>query len=232
MAQRSYEQFCGIAKALDVLGERWTLLVLRELLTGPKRFKDLLDALPGISTGLLTARLRALEAEEVVARRKLPPPAASSVYELTPAGDELRPVLLGLARWGIARLGSRDPAQAFRARWAMNAIDALDDPDLVGTEPAEWEFVIGDETFWVEVQDGALLPHDGPAHRPDMRLVTDRDTFCDVALAADRDTMHQAIRDGAIKIDGPPEAVLRFGRVVGAVGPKAAAGVPSAGHGA
>ena len=96
---RSYGQFCGVAHALDLVGERWALLVVRELVLGPKRFTDLAAGLPGIGTNILTARLRELEQTGVVERRVLPPPAGSTVYELTPYGRELEPVLLALGRW-------------------------------------------------------------------------------------------------------------------------------------
>src|SRR3712207_3261653 len=101
MSGRSYDQFCGLAKALDVLGERWTLLVVRELLLGPKRYSDLLEGLPGIGTNLLAARLKALEASGLVGRRRLPPPAASNVYELTERGRALEPAIFELIRWGL-----------------------------------------------------------------------------------------------------------------------------------
>src|SRR3712207_6674695 len=100
MSGRSYDQFCALAKALDVLGERWTLLVVRELLLGPKRYSDLLEGLPGIGTNLLATRLKTLEANGLVARRRLPAPAASTVYELTDRGRGLEPALYELMRWG------------------------------------------------------------------------------------------------------------------------------------
>ena len=104
MAGRSYRQFCAIASALDTIGERWTLLIIRELLTGPKRYSDLLDGLPGIPTDMLAARLRRLEDEGLVEREVLPPPAASKVYVLTGSGLSLEPVIAALARWGTTRL--------------------------------------------------------------------------------------------------------------------------------
>src|SRR2546421_12497777 len=97
---RSYQQFCGIARALDLAGERWALLVVRELVLGPKRFTDLRAGLPGIGSNVLAARLKELEQNGVVARRRLPPPAASAVYELTEYGRELEEVVLAFGRWG------------------------------------------------------------------------------------------------------------------------------------
>src|SRR3954453_11339680 len=114
MDGRRYGQYCSLAYALDVVGERWTLLIVRDLLLGPKRFTDLLDGLPGIGRNLLAARLRHLEAEGVVRRSVLPPPAASRVYELTEDGIELGLALAPLSRWGAKRMGMRRDDELFR----------------------------------------------------------------------------------------------------------------------
>src|SRR6188508_1089348 len=98
--RRLYGQRCGVARALDIVGERWTLLLVRELMIGPRRFKDILGGLPGIGTNLLTDRLKDLEQAGVVARRVLPPPAGSTVYELTELGRGLEPVVFALGWWG------------------------------------------------------------------------------------------------------------------------------------
>ena len=97
---KSYNQFCALAYALDVVGERWTLLIIRELLAGPRRFTDLIDGLPGVSTNLLTERLKSLEQRGLVRRRTLPPPAGSTVYELTCIGRGIEQAVLELGRWG------------------------------------------------------------------------------------------------------------------------------------
>src|SRR4051812_25586956 len=106
MSARTYNQHCGLARALDLVGERWTLLVLRELVGGPKRYKHLLGGLPGIGTGMLATRLKALEEEGIVRRTTLPPPAEAQVYKLTELGRELEPVMVGLTRFGVHWLGS------------------------------------------------------------------------------------------------------------------------------
>src|SRR5206468_280135 len=116
-APRSYGDPCGIARALDLVGERWALLVIRELVFGPKRFTDLRDGLPGIATNVLSQRLRELVRNGVVARRRLPPPAASNVYELTEYGQELVPIMLALGRWGARTLGARLPEQTMLPEW-------------------------------------------------------------------------------------------------------------------
>src|ERR687896_2059432 len=122
MGKRSYEQYCTVARALDVIGERWTLLLVRELLTGPKRFKDLLGGLPGIGTNLLAARLKALEGEGIVRRATLPPPAGSNVYELKELGGSLEPVIMALSRWGARLLDAPREEDEMRAGWAVVAM--------------------------------------------------------------------------------------------------------------
>jgi DNA-binding HxlR family transcriptional regulator len=124
---KRYEQYCPIACTLGVVGERWTLLVVRELMYGPKRYTDLVDRLPGIGTNILAARLKELEAAGLVERRKLPPPAASTVYELTPTGHRLRPVLHELARFG-ARLMGPPPLDALEEGWLVGALDLVLSP--------------------------------------------------------------------------------------------------------
>ena len=119
---RRYDQYCPVACTLSLVGERWALLVVRELLHGPKRYTDLLEHLPGIGTNILAARLKELEAAGLVEKRKLPPPAASTVYELTPSGRELRPVLYELARFG-ARLLGPPPLDALEEGWLVDALD-------------------------------------------------------------------------------------------------------------
>src|SRR5947208_14165031 len=115
--KRSYSQFCPLARSLDILGERWTLLIVRNLLVGPQRYKDLLDGLPGIGTNLLAARLKDLEKEGIIRRRSLPPPAGSTVYELTERGWGLEEPIHVLGRWGIWTIRRDSPEDAFRPRW-------------------------------------------------------------------------------------------------------------------
>ncbi|MBA2617567.1 MAG: helix-turn-helix transcriptional regulator, partial [Rubrobacter sp.] len=125
MGKRSYGQHCTVARALDVVGERWTLLLVRELLTGPKRFKDLLAGLTGIGTNLLAARLKALEEHGIVRRGTLPPPAGSGVYELTELGWSLEPVVVALSRWGTRLVGDPRDGDERRPAWAAMALRSL-----------------------------------------------------------------------------------------------------------
>ncbi|MCF3964260.1 winged helix-turn-helix transcriptional regulator, partial [Streptomyces fuscigenes] len=115
--RRSYDQYCAAARALDAVGDRWTLLIVRELLAGPRRYTDLHADLPGVSTDVLASRLRDMERDDLVTRRKLPPPAAAAVYELTARGTDLLPVLTALAAWGAGDLGEPGPTDAVRAHW-------------------------------------------------------------------------------------------------------------------
>lgn len=138
---KRYDQYCPIAHSLGVVGERWTLLVVRELLYGPKRYTDLAASLPGIGTNILAARLKELESAGIVAKKKLPPPFASTVYELTPAGRELRPVLHELARFG-ARLMGPPPPEALEPGWLLHALELALSPLCRGATIA---FRVGDE---------------------------------------------------------------------------------------
>ena len=218
MAHRTYGQYCGLARGLDVLGERWTLLVVRELLTGPKRFSDVLDALPGLSTGLLTARLRALEAEGVVARRRLPPPAASWVYELTEEGRALEPALGALARFGVGRLGAPSAQEAFRPQWAALAIRWAHDPAALDGVEQTYELAIGADTFHVRVHAGQLTVADGPAGDADGLIRSDPDTFA--AVAHDPGAAAAAVAAGRLSVEGEPAAVRTCLRVLAPARPR------------
>ncbi len=138
---KRYDQYCPIAHALGAVGERWTLLVVRDLMNGPKRYTDLAASLPGIGTNILAARLKELEERGLVEKRKLPPPAASTVYELTAYGHDLRPVLHELARWGARSLGP-PPLEALEEGWLVGALDIALSPLAV---PGKIAFRIGEE---------------------------------------------------------------------------------------
>jgi DNA-binding HxlR family transcriptional regulator len=152
--KRSYGQYCTVARALDVVGERWTLLLVRELSTGPKRFKDLLEGLPGIGTNLLANRLKTLEGEGIVRRATLPPPAGSNVYELTELGGSLDPVIVALSRWGARLLDAPREEEDLRAGWAAVAMRSAIGREVAGGRPSTYEFRIDGEAFHVRVRDG------------------------------------------------------------------------------
>jgi DNA-binding HxlR family transcriptional regulator len=160
MAKR-YEQYCPVAHALDLVGDRWALLVVRELMHGPKRYTDLVEHLPGIGTNILAARLRDLEGHGVVSRRILPPPAASKVYELTEYGRALRPAIRELALWGARSLGPPTDHDELFAGWLANALDVV----MASLAPAgRFEFRTGPET--ASLVDGEVVA--GPIDDPDV----------------------------------------------------------------
>jgi DNA-binding HxlR family transcriptional regulator len=158
---RRYEQYCPMAHALDLVGDRWALLILRELMHGPKRYTDLVEHLPGIGTNILAARLRDLESNGVVRRRTLPPPAASKIYELTDYGRALRPAMRELALWGARSLGPPTDQDELFAGWLSNAMDIV----MASVAPAgRFEFRTGPEV--ASLVDGEVV--DGPIDRPDV----------------------------------------------------------------
>jgi DNA-binding HxlR family transcriptional regulator len=207
---RSYNQFCALAKALDVVGERWTLLIARELLSGPKRFKDIYDALPGIGTNLLSARLKDMERHGLVARAKLPPPAASAVYELTERGGELGDVVRALVKWGFALLGNPQPEEFFRPHWVMQAILATFDPEAAQGISETYEFRIDEEIFHIKVGDGKAEGMLGPASKPDLVVVATSLQF--LTLGFGENQKNYAVKQGLIR-QGTVEMLERFGRI-------------------
>ncbi|GGV05647.1 winged helix-turn-helix transcriptional regulator [Streptomyces spectabilis] len=207
--RRSYDQFCAAARALDAVGDRWTLLIVRELLLGPRRYTDLHADLPGVSTDVLASRLKDLEQSGLATRRRLPPPASAYVYELTGRGRELTPVLRALAAWGAPELAERRPTDAVRAHWfALPLLDA------VALEEGLVELSLEEGDFHVRMGgDGAVVSYgDGPApDEPDARVTLDAVT----AVELGRGTLSVAdgVRDGRIAVtgDGPLAKALRNG---------------------
>jgi DNA-binding HxlR family transcriptional regulator len=166
VAMRTYGDRCGVARALDLVGERWALLVVRELLLGPKRFTDLRAGLPNVGPDVLSQRLRELEQAGVLHRRTLPPPAGSRVYELTERGRELEPVVLALGRWG-----SRAPFPGGDARIGVDAfVVALKTLFEAGDLDATVELRLGDQVFHARIAGGDLEIARGGADRPDATI--------------------------------------------------------------
>lgn len=199
---RSYRQFCGVARALDLVGERWALLVVRELALGPKRFTDLLEGLPGVSTSVLAARLRELEGGDVIRRRFLPPPAASTAYELTEYGLGLVPVMLALGRWGARSLGTRTDDQAFRSDWLVLALKAYFHAEAARGVNAVYEVRLGEGAFALRVRNRTVEVDPGPAGQPTLVLEAD-----DAALVA---LLLGTSVDGVRVVDGDSTELERF----------------------
>jgi DNA-binding HxlR family transcriptional regulator/putative sterol carrier protein len=213
MSKRSYNQYCAVARALDLVGERWTLLVVRELLTGPKRFKDLLEGLPGIGTNLLTTRLKDLERYRVVHRVTLPPPAASKVYELTELGRSLEPVIATLGRWGLEFLGAPDQEDDLRPAWAMVAMRSALKQEAARGLQATYEFHIDEEAFHLRVTDGEVEALQGPAVDPDLVLTGATQDF--LALTAGQVEPAEVLDSGEIRLEGDQETLARCLEVLG-----------------
>ncbi|MER6126085.1 winged helix-turn-helix transcriptional regulator [Streptomyces sp. NPDC001795] len=194
--RRSYDQYCSTARALDAVGDRWTLLIVRELLAGPRRYTDLHADLPGVSTDVLASRLKDMERDGLTTRRRLPPPGAAYVYELTPRGWELLPVIQALGVWGAPALAERRPTDAVRAHWfALPLLRSLEGEGLVEVRLDEGEFHL-----WLGAEQSPVYG-DGPApEEPDARLSLDAETC--TALGRGSLTLHQAVRAGRVEVSG------------------------------
>ena len=213
MARRSYGEYCALARALDLVGERWTLLVVRELILGPKRFTDIAEGLDGAARNLVSDRLRLLESEGVVRRRELPPPAASRVYELTDDAAELVEAMGALTRWGARRLGARRRGEAFRPGWMAMAMAAGADREAARGVRETYQFDVDDEPFVVRIDDGEIRPRTGRAEGPDLVVTMTADTLA--ALVGDTISPPAALADGLITLDGPREAFVRCVTILG-----------------
>ncbi len=206
--RRSYDQYCATARALDVVGDRWTLLIVRELLAGPRRYTDLHADLPGVSTDMLATRLKDMEHSGLALRRKLPAPSSSYVYELTPRGKDLLPVLQALGEWGAPELTERRPTDAVRAHWL--ALPLLRELAVLG-EAGVVDVLLDEGRFHVRVDAGEPVYGDGPyPGEPDVRLVLSLDV-ADV-LARRGTTLLEAVRTGKAEVSGDGALAKALGR--------------------
>jgi DNA-binding HxlR family transcriptional regulator/putative sterol carrier protein len=209
---RCYDQYCPMAHALSLVGERWSLLVVRELLRGPKRYTDLAHGLPGIGTNILAARLRDLEEGGIIEKRKLPPPYASTVYDLTDYGRELDEVMHALARWGARSLGPPGPEDELYEEWGVNAFAALFDPEAARGLTETYVLNIDDDVFTARIQDGHLEATCGAAEDADVVVETDIKSF--FPLVSGELAPAAAVEQGRARIEGDPAAVERCFRVL------------------
>jgi DNA-binding HxlR family transcriptional regulator len=160
-----------MAKSLDVVGDRWTLLIVRELaLSGPSRYTDLRNGLPGIATNLLADRLRELERAGVIEREDAPPPIATTLFRLTSRGEQLRPVLEGLTRWGVPLMAEQNPNDAVRSHWLAWALELLLTDRQPDGSPFTIELQTGDRPIVLEARAGEIRSRLGPADNPDATL--------------------------------------------------------------
>ena len=203
---KHYGQYCPVAHALELVGERWSLLVVRELLGGPKRYTDLAGGLPGIGTNILANRLRELEAAGVIEKRRLPPPAAANVYALTEYGEELREPLYALGRWGARSLGPPTAKDSLAPGWLVNAVRATCTggcvPDRV------YEVRVDDESVTARFEDDELVVQPGSSGDADTVIETDPATlFC---IASGEVPIRDAIKSKAVTVTGDQRDAERF----------------------
>ena len=203
--RRTYGDRCGVARALDVVGERWALLVVRELLLGPKRFSDLRRGLPNVSPDVLSQRLRGLEAAGILEHRTLDPPASVQVYELTARGRALEPVVLELGRWGSVE-ETGDGAAAMGSDSAVIALKTLFDPSLADGLEASYELRLNGERFSVRIAGGRLEASRGTVQSPDATISSDPATLAAVLW-------HGAPLDSKVEVAGSRSAFKRFLRL-------------------
>lgn len=209
VSRRTYGQFCGLAHALDVVGERWTLLIVRELASGPKRYSELADSLAGIGTSLLANRVRQLETDGVVHRRlALDQPGSAVVYELSDAGRELASALVPLATWGARHQMTDADAdtETFRAEWVLGFLAA--DVRRAGPHDldAVFEFHIDDSTAHLRMLDGSVTVTSGPSSTPgDVTVRCQAATIA--AIVGGQLSIEDALDDGRLDVSGDPSTV-------------------------
>lgn len=206
-SRRRYNDACGTAHALDLIGERWALLVIRELLLGPKRFADLRADLPGISANVLTQRLTGLEALGILVRRELPPPVSSHVYELTRWGYEAEPIVQALGRWAT-RSPTHDPGLPLSATSLMLSFRTMHDPARLAGLEAEVGFVIGKERFRMRIGGGDLTVGRGEAEGADLVLSGPATAIAAAVYGGVPASALEA--EGALAIEGDRDLLARF----------------------
>jgi len=205
--KRSYEDACAGAHALDLIGERWALLVVRELLLGPKRFTDLRVGLQGISPNVLTQRLNELEQAAIIRRRKLAPPASAWIYELTDWGKELEPVIIQLGRWGV-----RSPIRPSNATLSVDSLilsfRTMFNPKNADGLNASYVLRLGEEHFHAEITSTHFKISRGSAENIDTIIISDHHTLASLVYGG-RD-LTEALHAGALKYEGDKLALERF----------------------
>jgi DNA-binding HxlR family transcriptional regulator len=206
---KTYGQYCGLAKALDVIGDRWTLLIVRELLIGESRYSDLLKGLPGIATNLLATRLEEMAAAGLVVREELPAPASATVFKLTPRGEELRPVIGELGRWAGPMMTGRAKSECARTRWMVLPAQFYLEDRLPADRPVAIQIDGGDESIVIESRAGKVKARTGVAADPDLRLTGSPELALGIMMG--RVTSAQAKKRG-LKIEGDARLLNRLQR--------------------
>jgi DNA-binding HxlR family transcriptional regulator len=207
MAPRSYGQFCGIARALELVGERWALLIIRDLLVGPRRFTDLHQGLPRIPTNVLSDRLKELEQSGIVRRRVLPRPAASVVYELTEYGNQLEDVVMRLGVWGAQSLGDPRPEEIITPDSMTMALRSTFVSEAAGGLRVSYELRLGDVVVHARIENGGVTVHEGPLADADLVIQAGpgvKDLMSGALSPRD------AIDSGSVHLIGDPALLDRF----------------------
>ncbi len=207
MATRSYGQYCGLARAAELVGERWALLILRDLLVGERRFTDLARSLPGIPTNVLTDRLKELEAAGVVRRRILARPGRGIAYELTPYGRELEDAIVRLGCWGAKSLGEPREGETVSPESLVMALRSTFQPEAAGGVRVGFEVHFGEIVVHASVDDGTIAANVGPLPTADL-VIEVGPAF--KALIARQITPAEAIADGSVRLTGDAMLLERF----------------------
>ena len=205
---RSYEQYCSLAKALDVVGDRWTLLIVRELLSrGTCRYTDLQRGLPGIATNLLAERLRHLEEHGIVTKSKAPPPVATTVFRLTPRGEELQSVVFALGRWGLPLLPRQPSGEVFQSHWFALPLRRVLGERTIAGPPTTLEVRTGDEPITITSSASGVEVHVGEAHAPDAVLTGTPALVMELLLGV---STLDGVRGQGLVIEGSEDAIVGF----------------------
>jgi DNA-binding HxlR family transcriptional regulator len=207
---RTYGQYCGFARALEVVGERWALLVVRDLLVEPKRFTDLLRGLPGIPSNVLTARLKELESAGVARRRVLPRPSRAVVYELTEYGLELEPVVVELGRWGAKNLGDPRPDETITVDSLITALRSTFRPEASRGFRAGYELRVGEIVLHARVDDGRVDVAEGSLPGADLTIEAGPGIR---AVMAGELSPADAVASGTVHLSGDAELLSRFAEI-------------------
>jgi DNA-binding HxlR family transcriptional regulator len=210
VVKRAYGQYCGFARALEVVGERWALMIVRDLLVGPKRFSELLRGLPGIPTNILTARLKELEEAGIVQRRAMPRPAAGVAYELSEEGVALEEAVLALGRWGAQRLDTPRKGDVVTEDSLAMALRTTFRPEAAGKRKVSYAVRLGEVEAFAVVQDGKVTVGRGPLVDADLTIEAGAGLR---ALLAREIAPKEALRKKFVRIDGDPRLLDRFVRI-------------------
>lgn len=210
MPGRTYGQYCGFSRALELVGERWALLIVRDLLVGPKRFSDLQRGLPGIPSNILTARLKELEEAGIVGRRLLPRPSGAIVYELTEAGRELEAPVISLGRWGAKRLGDPRPDEIVTEDSIASALLSTFRPEAAPRVKVSYELRLGDVVVHAQVRNRKVVVGRGPLPKADLIIEAGPGVR---ALMAREITPEEALKKKIVRVKGEPKLLTLFAQL-------------------